>query len=339
MIQLMTPYAANPLLRLVLFRWPARSLRVDVSRLRVPASKATPQRVGAIVQKTATGCVVEDPNAPALLIPSIETGYSMRVLLVEDNVKLASVTHDAMRSHGFTVDHVSNANDAEEAAATVDYDSIILDLGLPDRDGLTLIEPLRKTAPSTPLLILTARDSPSSIIDALDSGADDYLCKPFVMGVLISRLRAIMRRGQPRHGTILQHGDVTLTPASIQLPSAKRLLPSAVVSLPLCTSSYGGLTTYCRGPRSRRQSMASVTSSVPMLSRSCCIGCARSFMGLDRLCIYTICVASATCLWKGGREETAIDAPAATSPGDVDRRSCCDLRKRPVLVYPLPSHQ
>lgn len=209
MIQLMTPYAANPLLRLVLFRWPARSLRVDVSRLRVPASKATPQRVGAIVQKTATGCVVEDPNAPALLIPSIETGYSMRVLLVEDNVKLASVTHDAMRSHGFTVDHVSNANDAEEAAETVDYDSIILDLGLPDRDGLTLIEPLRKTAPSTPLLILTARDSPSSIIDALDSGADDYLCKPFVMGVLISRLRAIMRRGQPRHGTILQHGDVT----------------------------------------------------------------------------------------------------------------------------------
>jgi DNA-binding response OmpR family regulator len=136
----------------------------------------------------------------------------MRVLLVEDNAKLAAVTHDAMRSHGFTVDHVSNAHDAEEAAATVDYDSIILDLGLPDRDGLTLIEPLRKTAPSTPLLILTARDASSSIIDALDSGADDYLCKPFVMGVLISRLRAIMRRGQPRHGTVLQHGDVTFDP-------------------------------------------------------------------------------------------------------------------------------
>ena len=97
----------------------------------------------------------------------------MRVLLVEDNAKLAAVTHDAMRAYGFTVDHVSNAHDAEEAAATVDYDSIILDLGLPDRDGLTLIEPLRRTAPSAPLLILTARDASSSIIDALDSGADD----------------------------------------------------------------------------------------------------------------------------------------------------------------------
>ncbi|MBB5575945.1 MULTISPECIES: response regulator transcription factor [Rhizobium] len=136
----------------------------------------------------------------------------MRVLLVEDNAKLAAVTSDAMRAHGFTIDNVNTALDAEEAAATVDYDAIVLDLGLPDRDGLTLIEPLRKISPSTPLLILTARDASSSIIDALDRGADDYLCKPFVMGVLVSRLRAVMRRGQPRYGTVLQLGNVALDP-------------------------------------------------------------------------------------------------------------------------------
>lgn len=136
----------------------------------------------------------------------------MRVLLIEDNAKLAAVTSDAMRAHGFTIDNVSTALDAEEAAATVDYDAMVLDLGLPDRDGLTLIEPLRKSSPSTPLLILTARDASSSIIDALDRGADDYLCKPFVMGVLISRLRAVMRRGQPRYGTVLQHGNIALDP-------------------------------------------------------------------------------------------------------------------------------
>ncbi|TCR76727.1 response regulator transcription factor [Rhizobium sp. BK376] len=134
----------------------------------------------------------------------------MRVLLVEDNPKLAAVTVDAMRSYGFTTDRVATAYDAEEAAANVDYEAIILDLGLPDRDGMSLIEPLRRMTRSTPLLVLTARDSPASIMDALDRGADDYLCKPFVMGVLVSRLRALMRRGALRYDVILREGNVKL---------------------------------------------------------------------------------------------------------------------------------
>jgi DNA-binding response OmpR family regulator len=134
----------------------------------------------------------------------------MRVLLVEDNSKLAAVTVDAMRSHGFTTDRVATAHDAEEAAANVEYEAIILDLGLPDRDGLSLIEPLRRRKRSTPLLVLTARDAPASIMAALDRGADDYLCKPFVMGVLISRLRALMRRGALRYDIVLHEGNVKL---------------------------------------------------------------------------------------------------------------------------------
>lgn len=134
----------------------------------------------------------------------------MRVLLVEDNAKLASLTSEAMRSHGFAVDWVRNAGDAEEAIFAVSYEAIILDLGLPDRDGLSLLEPIRRRVPSTPILILTARDTASSIIDALDSGADDYLSKPFVMGVLISRIRALMRRPALRHDTILNERNVRL---------------------------------------------------------------------------------------------------------------------------------
>ncbi|MGV1838371.1 response regulator transcription factor [Rhizobium rhizogenes] len=134
----------------------------------------------------------------------------MRVLLVEDNAKLASLTSEAMRSHGFTVDWVSSANDAEEAISTISYEAVILDLGLPDRDGLSLLEPVRRRAPSTPILILTARDAASSIINALDGGADDYLVKPFVMGVLISRVRALMRRPALRHDTILSERNVHL---------------------------------------------------------------------------------------------------------------------------------
>ncbi len=134
----------------------------------------------------------------------------MRVLLVEDNAKLASLTSEAMRSHGFAVDWVGSASDAEEAISTISYEAVILDLGLPDRDGLSLLEPVRRRAPSTPILILTARDAASSIIDALDSGADDYLVKPFVMGVLISRVRALMRRPALRHDTILSERNVHL---------------------------------------------------------------------------------------------------------------------------------
>ncbi|MCZ3380574.1 response regulator [Rhizobium sp. AG207R] len=134
----------------------------------------------------------------------------MRVLLVEDNAKLASLTSEAMRSHGFAVDWVGSASDAEEAISTISYEAVILDLGLPDRDGLSLLEPVRRRAPSTPILILTARDAASSIIDALDSGADDYLVKPFVMGVLISRVRALMRRPALRHDTILRERNVHL---------------------------------------------------------------------------------------------------------------------------------
>ncbi|PHP65220.1 DNA-binding response regulator [Zhengella mangrovi] len=138
----------------------------------------------------------------------------MRILLIEDNKKLADVICDAMRAQTLTVDWMATARDGEAAMLAMTYDAVVLDLGLPDRDGLTLIGPIRQIAPTMPLLVLTARDASTCIIEALEKGADDFLAKPFVMGVLIARVRAIMRRGVVTQETVLRHGRLELAPAS-----------------------------------------------------------------------------------------------------------------------------
>lgn len=118
----------------------------------------------------------------------------MRILLVEDNRRLGALIGDALHAHGYAVDLVRTGEDAETALATAVYDAAILDLGLPDRDGMTLLPSKGGGKPGCPILVLTARDSTQALIDALDGGADDYLRKPFDMDELLARLRALMRR-------------------------------------------------------------------------------------------------------------------------------------------------
>lgn len=118
----------------------------------------------------------------------------MRILLVEDNRRLGALIGDALRGHGYVVDLVRTGEGAETALATAAYDAMVLDLGLPDRDGLTLLPGKGGGKHGCPILVLTARDSTEALIDALDGGADDYLRKPFEMDELLARLRALMRR-------------------------------------------------------------------------------------------------------------------------------------------------
>lgn len=134
----------------------------------------------------------------------------LRILYVEDNRALGDAVAKALRANGFTVDAFTTAFDAEEAAATTSYDAIVLDLGLPDRDGMELLEALRRSGVASPILLLTARDAPSDVIAGLNAGADDYLKKPFNMDELIARLRAQLRRvGQPL-SIVFQEGNVDL---------------------------------------------------------------------------------------------------------------------------------
>ncbi len=135
----------------------------------------------------------------------------MRVLIVEDEVRLAENLAQALReSNGFAVDLVQDGIDGEHLSQNECYDVILLDLMLPGQSGLSLLKRLRARRNSTPVLILTAREGPESIIELLNEGADDYLSKPFDLGELIARVKALIRRGKGAATPVLQVSDVTL---------------------------------------------------------------------------------------------------------------------------------
>ena len=122
----------------------------------------------------------------------------MRLLLVEDDQHLAPVVARGLNRASFTVDAVDCAGDAREALLNVQYDAVVLDLGLPDEDGLHVLKELRQRDDPIPVLILTTRDSISDRVNGLDTGADDYHLKPFAMDELIARLKAMLRRAPNR---------------------------------------------------------------------------------------------------------------------------------------------
>ncbi|MGO8954169.1 MAG: response regulator, partial [Rhodomicrobium sp.] len=105
----------------------------------------------------------------------------MRLLIAEDNVRLGTYIRAALSERGFTADLVETAGDAEAALFGVDYEALILDLGLPDADGMSVLKKMRQNQDMRPVLILTARDSTEMLVNGLNGGADDYLCKPFEM--------------------------------------------------------------------------------------------------------------------------------------------------------------
>jgi DNA-binding response OmpR family regulator len=134
----------------------------------------------------------------------------MRLLLAEDNTRLGPYLRTALIDRGFTVDLVQTAGDAEAALFGVQYKALILDLGLPDADGLSLLTTMRQQHDMRPVLILTARDSKQMLVDCLNSGADDYLCKPFDLEELIARIRALLRRPGPSKNAVIAESNISL---------------------------------------------------------------------------------------------------------------------------------
>lgn len=138
----------------------------------------------------------------------------MRLLLVEDNKRLAETTKEGLEKVSFTVDWFDTVGESEAAIETVSYDAIVLDLGLPDGDGMDILKQLRGRKSSTPVLILTARDGVEDRVKGLDAGADDYLLKPFAMAELIARIRALLRRPGGALGLTLTAGNVSFDTAA-----------------------------------------------------------------------------------------------------------------------------
>jgi DNA-binding response OmpR family regulator len=134
----------------------------------------------------------------------------MRILLLEDHDRLAQTIVEGLDEFGFGVDAFATAEGGVGAVRRLEYDAIILDLGLPDCDGLDVISELRQRNVALPILILTARDSVDARVAGLDRGGDDYLMKPFAMKELAARLRALLRRPGRPLGAVLKSGNICL---------------------------------------------------------------------------------------------------------------------------------
>jgi DNA-binding response OmpR family regulator len=141
----------------------------------------------------------------------------MRILVVEDNRRLNTSLKTSLEEDGYAVDVAYDGDEGEDFALAAPYDLILLDVMLPKKDGFSLCRDLRQQGIHAPILMLTARDAVDDRIDGLDSGADDYLVKPFSMNELRARLRALLRRNKPEKTALLQVGDLSMDPANHQV--------------------------------------------------------------------------------------------------------------------------
>ncbi|MGA7325829.1 MAG: response regulator transcription factor [Rhodomicrobium sp.] len=151
----------------------------------------------------------------------------MRIVVVEDDLRLGQLLRQCLEKAGFAVDLCTSKRDAAEALANFPYDALILDLGLPDGDGLLLCREERRRGNTTPVLMLTARDAVEDRIAGLNAGADDYVIKPFAMAELIARINALLRRPGGALGIVLSAGNIAFDSIGRDVHVA-----GSVVSLP-----------------------------------------------------------------------------------------------------------
>ena len=170
-------------------------------------------RVSTVVQDAGTGPAIADQR----------TGH-LRLLLVEDHAPLAEAFSDGLRRAGFAVDHAADAAEARELAANGSHDLALLDLGLPDGDGLALLTEWRRKG-QTPVIVLTARGGLDDRLAGLDGGADDYVVKPVDTAELVARCRAVLRRPGGRLGAVLEAGALKLNTTTRETTVDDRVIP------------------------------------------------------------------------------------------------------------------
>ena len=148
----------------------------------------------------------------------------MRILVVEDEKKAASFIRRAMQAEGFAVDAVHNGEDALAVLQTTPYDSVVLDIMLPGRDGLSVLRELRSKQNKVPVILLTARGQVEERIDGLNAGADDYLPKPYALGELVARVRALVRRGSETKAVVLRLADLSVDTVAREVKRGERAI-------------------------------------------------------------------------------------------------------------------
>jgi len=173
----------------------------------------------------------------------------MNILLVEDDPQISRFTLRELRALGFTVDHSEDGDDAYVQASRNEYDAIVLDIMLPGRDGIQVLEQLRADGAATPVILLTARNELDDRVAGLQAGADDYLAKPFYIEELVARLEALVRRSRGTSGDLLRHGELAVD-------VMRRAVSNAGRTVHLTTREFDLLAYLMRSPgrvRSRAQ--------------------------------------------------------------------------------------
>jgi len=165
----------------------------------------------------------------------------LRILVVEDEHRLVSVLKQGLQEHGYAVDVAYDGADGLDLAQTEPYDLLILDVMLPKLDGYRICRQLRARHVHVPILMLTARDAVDDRVAGLDSGADDYLTKPFAFRELLARVRALLRRDSTAKETILRAGDLTLDPVTRDVQRGDRRIE-------LASKEYAVLEYFMRNP-------------------------------------------------------------------------------------------
>jgi DNA-binding response OmpR family regulator len=149
----------------------------------------------------------------------------LRLLLVEDDSMIGAAARQGLRQEGYTVDWVRDGQQAEAAAAGSEYDLVLLDLGLPRKDGLSILRGWRARGVPVPVLIITARDAVSDRVAGLDAGADDYLVKPFDLDELSARVRAVLGRRAGRSDAVIRVGALEIDTAARRVRFEGRAVP------------------------------------------------------------------------------------------------------------------
>jgi len=165
----------------------------------------------------------------------------MRILVVEDEVKMAGLLRRGLLEEGHAVDVATTGGEALVRAGATEYDAILLDVMLPGGDGFQVCRQLRRQGVWSPVLMLTARDGVEDRVAGLDTGADDYLTKPFSFAELLARLRALARRGAVERPALLEVGDLRLNPATRQVWRGD-------IEIPLSAKEFALLETFMRRP-------------------------------------------------------------------------------------------
>jgi two-component system, OmpR family, response regulator len=146
----------------------------------------------------------------------------MKLLVIEDEKKIATLLQKGLREQGYAVDLTHDGNEGLSRASSEPYDAIVLDMMLPGRDGLSVLRTLRDRKITTPVMVLTARGEVNERVEGLNTGADDYMAKPFAMDELVARLRALMRRVTGENISLYKVGDLTMNLVSREITRGTR---------------------------------------------------------------------------------------------------------------------